>query len=158
MWTTTGENKLLQYKKLDPRAVAPTCAHPGEDLAYDLYALEDTSLIPGKLTKVKTGIVAYFELDNKMKFRIQFGLIVRDRSSMAIKGITTSGGVIDAGYRDELVILMTQNGDGYAYEIKAGDKIAQVIPTVVYTGHGIQEVEDLPQSMRGTGGFGSTGK
>lgn len=148
---------MLRFKKFDPNAIAPVCAHPGEDLGYDIFALEDTLLVPGEVKKVHTGISAYFELEKRMNFPIKFGLLVRDRSSMAAKNITVSAGVVDSGYRGELVIVMTLHGNGYAYQIKAGDKIAQIIPMVVYTGHGAQELEELPASDRGEGGFGSTG-
>ena len=67
------------------------------------------------------------------------GLLVRDRSSMAARGIATTGGVIDAGYRGEILVVMTNLGDA-AIELKAGEKIAQMVPVPVLTGP-VQEVE-----------------
>jgi hypothetical protein len=54
----SGDQVLLKVQKLDPQAKIPTCEHPGEDLAYDLYALADATLTPGVPSKVRTGIAA----------------------------------------------------------------------------------------------------
>jgi dUTP pyrophosphatase len=83
------------------------------------------------------------------------GLLVCDRSSMAAKGIATTGGVIDAGYRGEILVLMTNLTDR-AVELKAAEKIAQMIPVPVLTGS-VQEVETLEDSARAAKGFGSSG-
>jgi dUTP pyrophosphatase len=143
---------MLRILKLDPRATAPTVANPGEDLGFDVYALEDALLIANTPVKVRTGIAVHFEKP-EAPGEI-FGLLVRDRSSMAAKGIIASAGVIDAGYRGELQVLLTSIAD---FRIKAGDKIAQLIPLPVLTAGGVKEVAELPASARGQGGFGSTG-
>lgn len=181
---------MLKVKKLHPDAKLPTVANPGEDLGYDLYALEDIVLEPGIQTVVRTGIAASATLLTNGVFDILIekpaGLLIRDRSSMATKGITVSGGVIDAGYRGELAVILTANhnvrqiaddsvcacgapknnhpyrhpftASHYSgYRIKAGDKIAQMIPIPVLTADVI-EVEDLPGSTRGEKGFGSSGR
>jgi len=83
------------------------------------------------------------------------GLLVRDRSSMASRGIATTGGVIDAGYRGEIMVLMTNLGES-PIELKAGDKIAQMIPVPVLTGV-VEDVESLEESARAEKGFGSSG-
>ena len=83
------------------------------------------------------------------------GLLVRDRSSMAARGIATTGGVIDAGYRGEILVVMTNLGDA-AVELKAGEKIAQMVPVPVLTGL-VEEVESLEDSARAAKGFGSSG-
>lgn len=159
---------MLNVKKLDERAILPTVAHPGEDLGFDLYALEDTTLFHGKLTKVKTGIAAEYDVrvpvPSKLmpgQFTMQklpYGLVYFDRSSMASKGIKLSGGVIDAGYRDELVVMLTLHTPGEPYQVKAGDKIAQMIPMPVMTMKGVTQVDELSESSRGKNGFGSSGK
>jgi dUTP pyrophosphatase len=165
---------LLLVKKLDPNAKLPTVAHAGEDLAYDVYALEDTTLVLGRPTRVKTGIAACFEKnlraiitndDGTLSRRVwtpevgaPFGLLVHDRSSMASKGLVTSGGVIDAGYRGEIQIIMTLVNDlEQRYDIEAGAKIAQLRPVEVHTAR-VFEVDELPPSSRGDAGFGSTGR
>lgn len=140
----------LLVKKLDERAKLPTVANPGEDLAYDLYALETVALYSlGMPTKVRTGIAVAC---TTVYAPYRYGLLIRDRSSMAAKGTFTHGGVIDAGYRGEIQVLMTGN-----VIIQAGDKIAQMIPIPVSTGE-IIESNNLPVSDRGEKGFGSSGK
>jgi dUTP pyrophosphatase len=84
------------------------------------------------------------------------GLLVRDRSSMASRGIATTAGVIDAGYRGEILVLMT-NLSETAVELKAGEKIAQMIPLPVLTGE-VETVESLEESARAEKGFGSSGR
>ena len=144
---------MLKVLKLDPRAVIPTSANPGEDLGFDVYALEDTALPANTPVRVRTGIAVHFERPDAPHEK--FGLLVRDRSSMASKGVVASGGVIDAGYRGELLVLLTSYANSFS--IKAGDKIAQLIPLPVLTGAGVVETTSLTESARGADGFGSTG-
>lgn len=144
---------MLRVKLLDPAAHAPVVAHPGEDLGYDLFALESALLAPRATIKVRTGIA----VEARHPFTgAPLGLLVRDRSSMAAKGIATTAGVIDAGYRGEILILMTNLGE-IAVELRAGEKIAQMIPVPVLTGI-VQEVESLEDSARAERGFGSSGR
>jgi dUTP pyrophosphatase len=147
---------MLLVKKMQEDAIVPTCSHPGEDFGYDVYSVEDVTLIPNKVVMVDTGISAqYYMPDGTNKV---WGLLIKDRSSMAAKGITTSGGVIDASYTDNIRILMTLHGTCHneSYIIPKGAKIAQLIPIPVAT-NSITEVDELPRSSRGTNGFGSTG-
>jgi dUTP diphosphatase len=146
---------MLKVLKLDNRATTPTVANPGEDLGFDVYALEDTALPPNTPVRVRTGIAVHYERAESPQEK--FGLLVRDRSSMASKGIIASGGVIDAGYRGEVLVLLTSYVSGDPFAIKAGDKIAQLIPLPVLTGTGVVETDILSASSRGQGGFGSTG-
>jgi dUTP pyrophosphatase len=143
---------MLKIKRLHPDATVPTVAHPGEDLGYDLYAVKDYWLHLG-LHRIGTGIAAVFIDDRYPDCR--YGLLLRDRSSMAVKAVTTSGGVIDAGYRGEIVVLLRNDGD--SFWIRKGDKIAQMIPTYVRTGTGVVECAVLPDADRGDRGFGSSG-
>lgn len=146
---------MLKVLKLDQRATIPTVANAGEDLGFDVYALEDTLLPASTPIRVRTGIAVHYEKQESAQDK--FGLLVRDRSSMASKGIIASGGVIDAGYRGELLVLLTSYIPGNSFAIKAGDKIAQLIPLPVLTGAGVMETDSLSTSSRGQGGFGSTG-
>jgi dUTP pyrophosphatase len=143
---------MLRVKLLDPAARAPVVAHPGEDLGYDLFALEAAALAPRSTVRVRTGIAVEAR---HPATGVPLGLLVRDRSSMAARGIATTAGVIDAGYRGEILILMTNLGDG-SVELKAGEKIAQMIPVPVLTGH-VKTVESLEDSARAEKGFGSSG-
>jgi len=138
---------------LEKTARPPVVAHPGEDLGYDLFALEDTALAPRATVKVRTGIAVEAR---HPQTGAPLGLLVRDRSSMAAKGIATTAGVIDAGYRGEILVLMTNLGND-AVELKAGEKIAQMIPVPVLTGT-VETVENLEDSARAEKGFGSSGR
>jgi dUTP pyrophosphatase len=143
---------MLRVKLLDPAARAPVVAHPGEDLGYDLFALEGALLAPRATARIRTGIAVEAR---HPATGAPLGLLVRDRSSMAAKGIATTAGVIDAGYRGEILILMTNLGDS-PLEIKAGEKIAQMIPVPVLTGT-VETVSSLEDSARAEKGFGSSG-
>ena len=144
---------MLRVKLLEAGARAPVVAHPGEDLGYDLFALEGAALAPRATVKVRTGIAV--EARNPAT-GAPLGLLVRDRSSMAARGIATTAGVIDAGYRGEILVLMTNLGEA-PIELKAGEKIAQMIPVPVLTG-AVEEVESLEDSARAEKGFGSSGR
>jgi dUTP pyrophosphatase len=144
---------MLRVKLLEAGARLPVVAHPGEDLGYDLFALEGALLSPRTTVRVRTGIAVEARHPGT---GAPLGLLVRDRSSMAAKGIATTAGVIDAGYRGEILILMTNLGET-AVELKAGEKIAQMIPIPVLTGD-VEAVEDLEDSARAEKGFGSSGR
>jgi len=142
---------MLKVKKLNEDAVLPTIAHIGEDMCYDLYSCEDVFLEYGKPTPVRCGIAAQY----KSPFGT-FGLIVKDRSSMAKKGIFTTAGVIDAGYTGEMIVFLTdQINRGMPYLINKGNKVAQMYPQKIYA-DGVEEVENL-EGERGENGFGSSG-
>lgn len=140
-------------KLLEPGAKLPVVAHPGEDLGYDIFALEAAVLPPRATARLRTGIAV--EARHPATGGA-LGLLVRDRSSMAARGIATTGGVIDAGYRGEILVLMVNLGE-VAVEVKAGEKIAQMIPVPVLTG-AVEEVESLEESARAEKGFGSSGR
>jgi dUTP pyrophosphatase len=143
---------MLRVKRLEAGARLPEVAHAGEDLGYDVFALEAVRMGARQTVKIRTGIaVEAREPQNAAPL----GLLVRDRSSMAARGLATTGGVIDAGYRGEILIVMTNLGDADV-ELKAGEKIAQMVPVPVLTGL-IEEVESLEDSERAAKGFGSSG-
>jgi dUTP pyrophosphatase len=144
---------MLRVKRLEPGARLPEVAHPGEDLGYDLFALEETALAARATVKVRTGIAVEAR---HPATGAPLGLLVRDRSSMAARGLVTTGGVIDAGYRGEILVLMTNLGEA-EITLAAGEKIAQMIPVPVLTGL-VQEVANLDGSERAAKGFGSSGR
>ena len=144
---------MLRVKLLEQGAKLPVVAHPGEDLGYDVFAIESVVLEPHKTVRVRTGISVEAR-DPEMGTAL--GLLVRDRSSMASRGVATTAGVIDAGYRGEVQIVMTNLGTE-PVELKAGEKIAQMIPVPVLTGV-VEEVESLEESARLGKGFGSSGR
>jgi dUTP pyrophosphatase len=144
---------MLRVKLLEPSARLPVVAHPGEDLGYDLFSLESAILTPRVTVRIRTGIAVEAR---HPETGAPLGLLVRDRSSMAARGIITTGGVIDAGYRGEILVLMTNLGESDV-ELKAGDKIAQMIPVPVLTGC-VEGVATLEVSARAEKGFGSSGQ
>jgi len=144
---------MLRVKLLDPGARAPVVAHPGEDLGYDIFALEAIRLAPRQTARVRTGIAVEAR---HPETGAPLGLLVRDRSSMAARGLATTGGVIDSGYRGEILVVMTNLGDA-AVELSAGEKVAQMVPVEVLTGP-VMEVESLEESARAEKGFGSSGR
>jgi dUTP pyrophosphatase len=143
---------MLRVKLLTSTAKAPTVAHPGEDLGYDIYAAETLTVPSRGQAVVPTGIAieCTSPKDEKM------GALLRDKSSMASRRLALTGGVIDAGYRGEVRVLMENLGDAPAI-IHAGEKIANLIPYPVLTGE-VRVVEDLSDSSRKAGGFGSSGR
>ena len=144
---------MLLVKLLADGARLPEVAHPGEDLGYDIFALEGAELLPNHPVRLRTGIAV--EARHPITAH-PLGLLVRDRSSMASKGIAVTGGVIDAGYLGEIQILLTNIGLA-PHTIHAGDKIAQMIPIPVLTGQ-VQPVDSLAESGRAAKGFGSSGR
>ena len=137
----------LAMKRLEAGATLPTRAHP-DDAGLDLYALEDAELAPGAGRIVKTGVALAIP-------DAHVGLVC-DRSSMAKKGLKTAGGVIDAGYRGELGVMLW-NISGQTHGVKKGERIAQLLVIPISVPVPV-EVEDLGATARGAGGFGSTGK
>jgi dUTP pyrophosphatase len=143
---------MLKVKLLRPLAKAPTIAHPGEDLGYDLYAGEAITIPARGHGIVHSGIaVEVISRDGE-----PMGALLRDKSSMAARRLVLTGGVIDAGYRGEIKVLMENLGDVPA-EIHMGDKIANLIPYPVLS-DGVELVEELSDSHRKAGGFGSSGR
>jgi dUTP pyrophosphatase len=139
--------KLL-VKKLNPHAKLPTFAHDS-DAGMDLYCVEAITINPGeRLGQIKTGIAVSIEEG-------YVGLIW-DKSGISQKhGLKTLGGVVDAGYRGEILVGLINISDT-AYSFEVGDKIAQLLIQKVEHPE-IIEVESLEDTARGTGGFGSTG-
>ena len=140
---------IVKIKKLHEKAILPAYAHPG-DSGADLFATEEVSLKPTERYAVATGLSA--------KVPAGFELQVRPKSGLAIKsGITVlnTPGTIDFGYRGEIKVILI-NLSQEVYHIKPGEKIAQlVVAPVAYAN--FEEVDDLSDTQRGDGGFGSTG-
>ena len=138
---------MLKVKKLSPDAVMPTVAHPGEDIGYDLYSAEELTIPARGAAGVHTGIA--------IEFAPAAGGIVKTRSGLAKKRLMCNAGVIDAGYRGEIIVLMENLGD-QPYTIRKGDKIAQLLEHPFLAGE-VSESE-LSDATRGARGFGSSGQ
>jgi len=141
------EPLFLPVKKLDERATLPSRAHE-TDAGYDFYSLETKTLPVGGIHKFRTGIAVACPEGS--------ALLLWDRSGLAAKhGLHRLAGVVDEGYRGEVQIVLVNLG-GRSVTLREGDRIAQGILTPVLTPP-VLEVEDLDDSDRGSGGFGSTG-
>ncbi|MCU1527766.1 MAG: deoxyuridine 5-triphosphate nucleotidohydrolase [Frondihabitans sp.] len=131
-------------------SVTPTYAHPG-DAGADLLAAETLTLAAGHRALISTGV--------SIALPDGYAAFVVPRSGLAAKhGITVlnAPGTVDAGYRGEIKVTLLNTDPSLDYEIQTGDKIAQLIVMPVVRATFIP-VEKLPESLRGEGGFGSTG-
>ncbi len=137
---------MLKVKRLSPRAVLPTIAHPKEDIGYDLYSSEDAIIEAHGAAGIHTGIA--------IEFVPKAGAIVKTRSGLAKKRLMCNAGVIDAGYRGEIIVLIENLGD-QPYTIRKGDKIAQLLEHPFLAGDVVEA--ELSDAARGSKGFGSTG-
>jgi dUTP pyrophosphatase len=141
----------LSVRRLDPAAKLPTHAHEG-DAGYDLYALEPIDLEPGERTMARTGIA--------IEVSTGHAALILPRSGTAAKhgiALVNAPGLIDAGYRGEVRVLLLNTDRSEAFHADAGDRIAQLVLVRVETPP-VEEVAALTESQRGEGGFGSSGR
>jgi dUTP pyrophosphatase len=136
--------------RLRPEARLPTRAY-AHDAGLDLYAVEGAFLAPGERASVRTGIAVAIPEG-------QAGLVLPRSGTAARNGIAlvNAPGLIDAGYRGELQVLLLNTDRLEDFEVKPGDRIAQLVLIDVHT-PAVVEVDELDESARGTGGFGSSG-
>jgi dUTP diphosphatase len=140
----------LPFRRLRPEGQLPSAQHPG-DAGLDLRAAEGATVKPGERAMVATGVAVAIPDGHA-------GLVL-PRSGLASKrGLTLANapGLIDAGYRGEVICAVVNLDPHEAVEIAVGDRIAQLV-VVPVAGLSPILVEELPSSTRGTGGFGSTG-
>jgi dUTP pyrophosphatase len=136
--------------RLDPGLPLPGYAHPG-DAGADLVAATDVELAPGQRAVVPTGVA--------IALPAGYAAFVHPRSGLAAKhGITivNAPGTVDAGYRGEIKVTMLNTDPTQTVRFVRGDRIAQLVIQRVERAV-FHEVEVLPGSARGEGGFGSTG-
>lgn len=140
----------VQLKMLDDGLEAPSYAHPG-DAGADLRARVDVELAPGERALVPTGVA----------IALPFGYValIHPRSGLAAKhGLTVvnAPGTVDAGYRGEISVTLLNTDKAEPIRLKRGDRIAQMVIQRVETAE-FEPVAELSDSVRGAGGFGSTG-
>ncbi|MDY4607049.1 dUTP diphosphatase [Clostridium tertium] len=144
-------NKLkLKVQKIHNEAIIPNYAHKG-DAGLDLYSVEEVKINPSETALIKTGI--------KIELPPQTEAQVRPRSGLALKhGITVlnTPGTIDEGYRGEVGVVLINHGRE-TFIVEKGMKIAQMVVKPVWYVE-VNEVEELSETERAEGGFGSTGK
>ena len=134
---------------MHPAAQVPRYAHLGPygDLAADLHAVSEWRVEPGETVAIPTGIA--------LGLPAGYGALVEDRSGMALRGVATLAGVIDPGYRGEIKVVLT-NLATMPHTIFPGDRIAQ-LRIVLRIEAEFEVVEELDETVRNAGGFGSTG-
>ncbi|MCO1339254.1 deoxyuridine 5'-triphosphate nucleotidohydrolase [Kocuria polaris] len=140
----------VELKMLDAGIEPPSYAHPG-DAGADLRARVDVALAPGERALVPTGV----------SLALPFGYValIHPRSGLATKhGLTVvnAPGTVDAGYRGEIAVTLLNTDAKTPIELRRGDRIAQMVIQKVETARFVP-VDELPDSVRGAGGFGSTG-
>ncbi len=151
--TTEHETTLgVAVRRLDHDLPLPGYARAG-DAGADLVARVDVTLAPGGgRAAVPTGIA--------LAIPPGYAGFIQPRSGLALRhGVTclNTPGLIDAGYRDELAVLLVNTDPVTPYEVRRGDRVAQLVIQRVETAR-FEEVDQLPDSERGLGGFGSTGR
>jgi len=141
----------LEIKRIDPDLALPSYARDG-DAGLDLASAQDVVLKPGERTIVPTGFA--------IAIPEGYAGFVHARSGRALReglALPNAPGVIDAGYRGELKVLLVNLDPAEPIYIARGEKIAQLVVQRVERAE-LQEVTDLQPSTRGDGGFGSTGR
>ena len=141
---------IVQIQRLDKDLPLPEYARPG-DAGMDVYSTIDCSLAPGARAVIPTGIA--------IALPEGYVCLVHPRSGLAAKNgisIVNTPGTIDSGYRGEIKVILINTDQHETFEIKRGDRIAQLVFQKFESAR-FYEVENLPESQRGAGGFGSTG-
>ena len=139
----------VKIKKIKESAIMPKYAHEG-DAGVDLYSTEDYTLKPGERTLVSTGIKIAIPIGYEAQLRPKSGLALRQGLS-----IVNTPGTIDAGYRGEVGVIAINLGNE-DLKIEKGKKVAQMVFNKVEEAK-LEEVNELDETKRGDGGFGSTG-
>jgi dUTP pyrophosphatase len=137
--------------RLDKELPLPRYAKPG-DAGADIFSRIDTEIAPGERALVPTGI--------SIALPLGYAAFAHPRSGLAMKygvAMVNAPGTIDAGYRGELQVILINHDLQETFSVKRGDRIAQLVFQKVESAEFI-EVEELPGSGRGDGGFGSTGR
>ena len=140
----------LRVTRLDPRAQLPTRGHPG-DAGLDLHSVEDATLAPGERASIGTGIAVEIPDGHAGLVLPRSGLAARHGIS-----VVNAPGLIDAGYRGEIRVLLLNTDPREPFAVQVGARIAQLVIIAVELAAPV-EVASLETSQRGAGGFGSTG-
>ena len=148
-----GEDVVkIEVQRLDPDLELPSYARPG-DAGADLRARTDVTISPaGGRALVPTGIA--------VAIPVGYAGFVQPRSGLAMRhGVTVlnAPGLIDAGFRDELKVLLVNTDPEAAYQVQRGDRVAQLVIKAVAQAEFVA-VDELPLSERGVGGFGHSGR
>jgi dUTP pyrophosphatase len=140
----------LKIKLIDGRAILPKYAHPG-DAGLDLFSIERKVIPPGTSAFIGTGIAIELPPGTEAQIRPRSGLALKHQVTLL-----NAPGTVDYGYRGEVKVIMINHGKT-DFIVEEGSKIAQMVIKPVITVNVIQ-VDELTETPRGEGGFGSTGK
>ena len=140
----------IEFRKLDPDVALPRHARDG-DAGLDLQANDTLKVGPGERAMVPTGLAVAIPAGHAGLVLPRSGLASRQGLTLA-----NSPGLIDEGYRGEIIVAVVNLDPDQPVEIRKGDRIAQLV-VVPFAGIEPAEVAELPQSSRGEAGFGSTG-
>jgi len=144
-----GEGVILRVKRLDPDMEPPSYAHPG-DAGLDIRSAEDVVILPGERALVSTGF--------SMALPEGYAAFVQPRSGLAARdgiSIVNTPGLVDCHYRGEVKVILINHGSE-PFRVRRGDRIAQMVIQKVEAAR-VEVVEELEETARGEGGFGSTG-
>ncbi len=139
----------LKVKLVNKKAILPCYAHPG-DAGLDLFSVEKREILPGESALIGTGIVIELPEHTEAQIRPRSGLALNHQVTLL-----NTPGTIDRGYRGEIKVIMINHGKK-SFMVEEGMKIAQMVIKPVLTVD-VVRVEELSESKRGEGGFGSTG-
>jgi dUTP pyrophosphatase len=141
----------LRWSRLSEAARPPRRAHDG-DAGYDLHAAEAATIAPGERVSVGTGIAVAVPPGHAGLVLPRSGLAARHGIS-----VVNSPGLIDTGYRGELRVLLLNTDRAQAFDVRPGDRIAQLV-IVRVEGAELEEAAELGETARGVRGFGSSGR
>ena len=144
-----GSIRVL-LRRLDPELPMPAYAHPG-DAGADLLTAVDVDLMPGERTVVPTGVAIALPAGHAAFVHPRSGLAAR-----AGLALVNAPGTVDEGYRGEIKVIVVNLDPREPIRLRRGDRIAQLVIQPVLRAQFV-EVDDLPESARAEGGFGSTG-
>ncbi|GAA3651201.1 dUTP diphosphatase [Nocardioides ginsengisoli] len=144
------DDLVISVQRLDPELPMPAYAHPG-DAGADLVAGVDVTLKPGERALIPTGIA--------IALPEGYVALIHPRSGLAAKhglSIVNTPGTVDAGYRGEIKVLLINHDPFEPISLRRGDRMAQLVVQRVERARFVA-VDALPDSVRGSGGYGSTG-
>ncbi|HCT64810.1 MAG TPA: dUTP diphosphatase [Lachnospiraceae bacterium] len=140
----------LKVKKINNKAIIPRYAHPG-DAGLDLFSVESVEIVAGDSKVVKTGIAIELPPNTEAQIRPRSGLALKNQIT-----VLNTPGTIDQGYRGEIGVILINHGNE-PFNVEVGMKIAQMVINSVITVDIVEIIENLSETDRGSGGFGSTG-
>lgn len=140
----------VMFKRMSDDAILPTKGSK-QAVGFDIYADADCTIIGGQGTKmIPSGIAVMIPEGYYGRIAMRSGLAIKE-------GLAVSGGVIDRDYRGEIKVITFCTRNDHSYTVRKGDRIAQLVIEKAFYGEAV-EVSELPETERGSDGFGSSGR